>query len=95
MTYAHRQGHAGVQARYGPASSSCQSGRHRCGRVRLDAGAEESLHAFGPLGLDTGGTGAAGQGGVDEGQDHDGHAEVGGTIGPQRVRAEGVPDTWP
>jgi len=50
------------------------------GRVRLEAaGAEEDLDAFGAQGVDAAAErGAAGQGGVDEGQDHDGHAEAGG-----------------
>jgi hypothetical protein len=50
------------------------------GRVGLDAaGAEEDRHAFGAQGLDAAAErGAAGQGGIDEGE-HDGrHGEAGG-----------------
>ena len=50
------------------------------GRVRLEAArAEEDPHAFGAQEFDAAAErGTAGQGGVDEGQDHNRHAEVGG-----------------
>jgi hypothetical protein len=48
--------------------------------VRLEAaGAEQDLHAFGAQGFDAAPErGAAGQGGVDEWQDHDPDAQAGG-----------------
>jgi hypothetical protein len=50
------------------------------GRVRLEAaGAEEDLHAFGAQGVDAAAERrAAGQGGIDERQDHDRGAQAGG-----------------